>query len=98
LRSGDRAYRYGGEEFLVIAPVRSNAEAAAIAERFRVAVERLAEPHRESPFGIITLSVGTAVTTDAADGNISAWLGAADSALYRSKELGRNRNTFRSAA
>ena len=98
LRSGDRAYRYGGEEFLVIAPVRSNAEAATIAERFRVAVERLAEPHRESPFGIVTLSVGTAVTTDAAEASISAWLGAADSALYRSKELGRNRNTFRSAA
>jgi diguanylate cyclase (GGDEF)-like protein len=98
LRSGDRAYRYGGEEFLVIAPVRSNAEAAAIAERFRVAVERLAQPHQQSPFGIVTLSVGTAVTTSAADPDVSAWLAAADGALYRSKESGRNRNTFRSAA
>ena len=98
LRSGDRAYRYGGEEFLVIAQVRSNAEAATIAECFRLAVERLAEPHAKSPFGIVTLSVGTAVATPRAGFDPTAWLGAADAALYRSKELGRNRNTFRSAA
>lgn len=98
LRTGDRAYRYGGEEFLVIAPVRSNAEAGGIAERFRQAVERMAEPHTESPFGIVTLSVGTAVSAGQAGFDIPAWLGAADAALYRSKELGRNRNTFRSAA
>lgn len=95
---GDRAYRYGGEEFLIIAPVRSNAEAAGIAERFRLAVERLAEPHAKSLFGIVTLSVGTAVTTHPVSVDMQAWLGAADEALYRSKEMGRNRNTFRSAA
>lgn len=98
LRVGDRAYRYGGEEFLVIAPVRSNAEAADIAERFRLAVERLAEPHTKSPFGIVTLSAGTAVFTQAASFDIATWLREADAALYRSKELGRNRNTLRSAA
>ena len=98
LRADDRAYRYGGEEFLVITPVRSNVEAAGVAERFRLAVECLAEPHGKSPFGIVTLSVGTAVSTPAGEFDITAWLGAADAALYRSKELGRNRNTFRSAA
>lgn len=98
LRAGDRAHRYGGEEFLVVAPVRSNTEAAGIAERFRLAVERLAEPHAQSPFGIVTVSVGTAVTSDGGGFDSQAWLSAADAALYRSKELGRNCNTFRTAA
>lgn len=98
LRTGDRAYRYGGEEFLVIAPVRSSAEAGSIAERFRAAVEELAEPHAKSLFGIITLSVGTSVSTQRPPFDVTAWLGAADEALYRSKEHGRNRNTLRSAA
>ncbi len=98
LRTGDRVYRYGGEEFLVIAPVTSNVEAANIAERFRRGVERMAETHRMSPFGIVTLSVGTAASADRAGFDIPAWLAEADAALYRSKEMGRNRNTFRSAA
>jgi diguanylate cyclase (GGDEF)-like protein len=96
-RSGDCAYRYGGEEFLIIAPLGSEVDANAIAERYRRGVERLAEPHRGSPFGIVTLSVGTAVT-DGAGFDVTAWLKAADAALYRSKELGRNRISLRSAA
>jgi diguanylate cyclase (GGDEF)-like protein len=96
-RSGDRAYRYGGEEFLIIAPVQSEADANAIAERYRRGIERLAEPHSSSPFGIVTLSVGTAVTRGD-DLDVTAWLKAADAALYRSKALGRNRISLRSAA
>jgi diguanylate cyclase (GGDEF)-like protein len=60
-------------------------------------IERLAEPHSSSPFGIVTLSVGTAVTRGD-DLDVTAWLKAADAALYRSKELGRNRISLRSAA
>lgn len=98
LRVTDRVYRYGGEEFLVIAPVKANSEAIDIAERFRAAVEALAEPHAKSLFGIVTLSVGTAVSGPQATFRVASWLGEADSALYRSKEQGRNRNTLRIAA
>jgi two-component system chemotaxis response regulator CheY len=98
LRHGDHAYRFGGEEFLVVAPVRRDAEAEAIAERFRAAIERLAEPHDASALGIVTLSVGSAVSRAAPAFKVAAWLAAADAALYRSKELGRNRMTFRPAA
>jgi two-component system chemotaxis response regulator CheY len=98
LRLGDRAYRFGGEEFLVIAPVRTDAEAEGIADRFRATVERMAEPHCASPFGIVTLSVGSAMAQSLPEFSVTSWLAAADAALYRSKEAGRNRNTFRSAA
>ena len=98
LRHGDHAYRVGGEEFLIIAPVRRDAEAELIAERFRAAVERLAEPHGASALGIVTLSVGTAMSRVGAGFDVTTWLASADAALYRSKELGRNRITFRPAA
>jgi diguanylate cyclase (GGDEF)-like protein len=98
LRLGDCAYRFGGEEFLVIAPVGLESEAEGIAERFRAAVERIAEPHCASPFGILTLSVGSAMVQRLPAFSVTSWLAAADAALYHSKEAGRNRNTFRAAA
>lgn len=98
LRPGDRAYRFGGEEFLIIVPVKLDAEAQRVAERFRLAVERVAEPHCASPFGIVTLSVGAAMVQNLPSFSVASWLAAADAALYRSKELGRNRNSFRTAA
>jgi GGDEF domain-containing protein len=67
--------------------VRRDAEAEAIAERFRAAIERLAEPHDASALGIVTLSVGSAVSRAAPALKVSAWLAAADDALYRSNEL-----------
>lgn len=98
LRASDRVYRYGGEEFLVIAPVRTTTEAGLIADRFRLAVEALNEPHAPSLFGIVTLSVGTAISCAPATFDLTSWLGEADAALYRSKEQGRNRSTLRIAA
>ena len=49
IRSGDMAYRYGGEEILVIMPEQS-AETSVIAmERVREAVEQLDDPARGEP-------------------------------------------------
>ena len=53
------AYRYGGEELLIIMPEQS-AETSVIAmERVREAVEQLAIPHAANrPYGVVTISVG----------------------------------------
>ncbi|HET7379343.1 MAG TPA: sensor domain-containing diguanylate cyclase [Gaiellales bacterium] len=77
--------RYGGDEFIVLLPSTPNVGAQAYAERIRRIVERY-------PFavGTITLSIGVATIPGDADGH-DALIGAADQALYRAKQAGRNR-------
>ena len=90
-RSGDGAYRYGGEEFLLLLPGQTLDGAAAAADRHRRAVEELAIPHPTSPIGIVTLSIGVASLTRDAMKDIDTLLQEADSALYMAKHAGRNR-------
>jgi diguanylate cyclase (GGDEF)-like protein len=87
LREADMAYRYGGEELLVVLPAGVRRVAAA-AERIRKAVENAAIPHpgRPGPETVVTLSVGVA----AAEGDAESYLLAADAALYSAKSQGRN--------
>jgi len=86
-RTLDAVGRMGGDEFLVILPMTTTAEAMVFVERVRVAVGRLEQSHPE--FGRPSLSMGIAeaprhgVTPDAV-------IGAADAALYRAKRGGRN--------
>ena len=90
LRTGDTAYRYGGEEFLVVLPEQGAEAAAAITERLRQAVEDLGIPHADGgPGGVLTISAGVAVSTGA--GDTDGLLKAADKALYAAKSEGRNR-------
>jgi diguanylate cyclase (GGDEF)-like protein len=88
LREADMAYRYGGEELLVVLPAGVRRVAAA-AERIRKAIEHAAIPHpgRPGPETVVTLSVGVAD----ADGDAESYLLAADAALYKAKSEGRNR-------
>ncbi|HLJ55890.1 MAG TPA: diguanylate cyclase, partial [Chthonomonadaceae bacterium] len=83
-RSSDLVSRYGGEEFAIIV-TDSDAEGAMFAaERFRVAIESAPWPERR-----ITASFGVA-TQSAAANDPAALVALADSALYRSKNRGRN--------
>lgn len=92
LRSGDQAYRYGGEEFLIVLPEQPLEAARGVAERIRQAVQDLGIPHEaKDPPGVITISVGVS-SLPAEDGRpIGALLEEADAALYRAKRSGRNR-------
>ncbi len=90
LRRTDFLARYGGEEFVVLAPQTP-------AERAIILGERLRQVVVESPITVaddlqirITLSVGIAVFPDHAQ-NESELIGAADAALYKAKQMGRNR-------
>jgi diguanylate cyclase (GGDEF)-like protein len=90
-REGDAAYRYGGEEFLLILPEQSESHALVAAERFRRNIEALALPHQtKSPPGVVTISAGVAVLLPSDYEATHLWLKRADDALYRAKQEGRN--------
>src|SRR5579864_3969290 len=87
-RAEDTAYRYGGEEFLLLLQDTSLTDALVAVERIRLAVEAAAMPHTGSPHGVVTISAGVAAWS--ADGSLSELLDVADQALYRAKRGGRN--------
>jgi diguanylate cyclase (GGDEF)-like protein len=92
IRSGDSAYRYGGEEFLILLPDVTPEGAVVGMERLRAGIEALAIPHAgRIPPGIITISIGIAGWDPAHDRTPAEVLEAADVALYTAKEHGRNR-------
>lgn len=87
-RGTDAVARLGGEEFAVLYLDVRLAEARAACERIRLqfAAERLALPDGRQVAA--TVSVGLAPIPD--DGDLEGALIAADQALYRSKNAGRN--------
>ena len=88
-RQADSVGRYGGDEFIVVAPQSTLAGAAQAAERLRVAME--AEPiHARASDLRVTLSIGVAASTSE-DLAVADVLARADRALYRAKAKGRNR-------
>src|SRR5207249_4513391 len=91
-RAADRAYRYGGEEFVVLFANQTLEQGVHGMERLRQAVEDLGIAHagRSVP-GVVTISVGVSALDPAGDDTPSALLEAADEALYRAKRDGRNR-------
>jgi diguanylate cyclase (GGDEF)-like protein len=88
-RAGERACRWGGEEFLVLCPATPLIEAVKAADRLRQGVESNRLPYFESELSI-TVSVGAAERI-AATGSAEELLKNADSALYAAKRTGRNR-------
>lgn len=84
--------RYGGEEFAIVLPDAHEAQAIEVAEQLIEAIERIDIPHPQSPLGRITVSIGIATMVCGNEGSATVLLEAADQAMYRAKELGRNRH------
>ena len=89
LRSTDRLFRYGGEEFLVIMNELSKAEVAMIVGRLMESI-RNHQFRNEGQNAKITVSMGGAFFPDDADSKLEL-IKKADQALYKAKESGRNR-------
>lgn len=89
LRSGDLPARIGGEEFALWLPDAPAGKAMEIAERVREAVRTAPFEHGGAEIRI-TCSIGVASIPDSVS-QVENLLGAADVAMYRAKEGGRDR-------
>ena len=85
IRGSDIFCRYGGEEFLVIAPETDLSGACVLAERVRKGIEE--NPHHKA--GQVTVSAGAGMFREGEDG--TSLLRRVDKALYAAKDKGRNR-------
>ena len=92
LRQGDVAYRYGGEELVVVLPAQEDDGAAVAMRRITAAVSALGLAHPDNvQAGVVTLSAGVAVRRAGEGDGAGAALRRADTALYAAKAEGRNR-------
>lgn len=92
-RAIDFVGRFGGEEFVVVAPGTWSTDAEILGERLRSQVERLIFTAESSESPRITVSVGIAGYPEHAT-DLERLFALADKALYRSKQRGRNRVTL----
>jgi diguanylate cyclase (GGDEF)-like protein len=88
IREIDILGRYGGDEFVLVLPGTDRAEAYQLAERLRQCVVGVVEIGSSAL--TLTVSLGVASLTETMP-NIANLLEHADAALYRAKEVGRNR-------
>jgi diguanylate cyclase len=90
---GASAARYGGEEFAVLLPGRSLDEATDLAESVRARVKGVKIKQRTSDKVLGTVSVSAGVAALQPGDDDAALIARADTALYRSKQEGRDRVT-----
>ena len=88
LRSDALLVRYGGEEFVALAPVSDMPAARRVAERMRQGLE--ATSWSNVLPGLVTVTASLGVTVLAGDESLEHALARADEALYRAKNGGRN--------
>jgi diguanylate cyclase (GGDEF)-like protein/PAS domain S-box-containing protein len=88
LRTIDVVARWGGEEFLLLLPSTSTAQAMIAGERVRAAIEAAATAYRDTAPIRVTVSIGAATLGDEIPAEL---IRRADTALYAAKAAGRNR-------
>lgn len=89
LRGHDELFRYGGDEFVIVFPDTTRAEAAGVMRRVRNHI--VANPVQTPEWITLTISVGVAASDEAAEATAPDDLMArADRRLYQAKRAGRN--------
>jgi len=88
----DFCARYGGEEFALVLYAPSGADPGALPEQIRRDIMGEALPHADSDAAsVITVSVGSALAEPGTKRSLAGLIQTADEALYRAKQVGRNR-------
>jgi diguanylate cyclase (GGDEF)-like protein len=85
IRQSDRAFRYGGDEIVVLLPETGASAAALLADRIRAGIER------EQASGPVSVTASFGVACVHRRSSASALLARADAAMYRAKRAGGNR-------
>jgi two-component system, cell cycle response regulator len=91
LRNYDSVGRMGGEEFLLITPMKERMDPMYMFDRLCMTV---AESKITTRSGALSVTVSIGVTCATAGSTVDAILGVADTALYRAKAQGRNRAVY----
>jgi diguanylate cyclase (GGDEF)-like protein len=90
IRTTDLVARFGGEEFIVLAPETSSAAAHMVAERIRKSITEKTTAKMDQGLPVVTASLGVS-STEISVGNETELVAKADAALYKAKHEGRNR-------
>ncbi|TCK18903.1 response regulator receiver modulated diguanylate cyclase [Thiogranum longum] len=91
-RPADLVSRYGGEEFVMVLPDTTLEGAVTVAEKVLDSIKALNIPHENTDqHDRVTLSIGVATLSPGDRDKPDRLVEAADKALYRAKEAGRNR-------
>jgi diguanylate cyclase (GGDEF)-like protein len=91
-RARDLVARIGGEEIAVIMPQVDLLGALVVAERMRIAIQSAGMAQGSgAKHPVVTISVGVTATTDPSGTTVEDLVRSADRALYRAKDMGRNR-------
>ncbi|MES2049122.1 MAG: diguanylate cyclase [Pseudomonadota bacterium] len=94
-RSTDVVARFGGEEFILMLPNMPEEHAMSFAHRIRLAIWELAIPHLKSRIAQqISVSIGVSTYDDRSEINMPFLVDAADAALYKAKQNGRNQTYY----
>jgi len=93
-RRSDFLARYGGEEFAILLPQTRITAAFTVAENVRGTLERVRLRRSQSGESLEAITVSVGVACYRMDEDREAFIGRCDRALYRAKELGRNRTVL----
>lgn len=90
-RAGDLLARWGGEEFIILLPATDATGAHTLAERIRSRVANHCRIQQQPNSQLVTVSIGLHAPAALDSATAQSMLAAADRALYRAKNSGRNR-------
>jgi len=91
LRNGASAYRFGGEEFVILVPNSKLRIARHFAETIRKLIEKLSLKDKRSGKTIDNITISFGVVEFQPEESLSSFIARADEFLYEAKRLGRNR-------
>lgn len=91
MRNGAKAYRFGGEEFVILLPKSNLRIARHFAESLRKLIEKISIKDKRTGQMINSITLSFGVVEYQNDEHLSAFIARADDYLYEAKRLGRNR-------